>query len=114
RFLVPEPLPKRLLYVEPIRRRMRVRFGGNWIADSENVFHALRAGPLSDGLFPGERRVSKHSPEDRAYELPSRSWAHILVYRRGGRAERAPRSLATHRLAHVRKRVAGTGCVRVA
>ena len=25
RFLVPEPLPKRLLYVEPLRRRMRVR-----------------------------------------------------------------------------------------
>ena len=28
RFLVPEPLPKRLLYVERLRRRMRVRFGG--------------------------------------------------------------------------------------
>jgi hypothetical protein len=38
RFLVPEPLPKRLLYVEPLRRRMRVRFGNTWIADSE---HAL-------------------------------------------------------------------------
>jgi hypothetical protein len=37
RFLVPEPLPKRLLYVERLRRRMRVRFGGIWIADSENV-----------------------------------------------------------------------------
>ena len=37
RFLVPEPLPKRLLYVEPLRRRMRVRFGERWIADSENV-----------------------------------------------------------------------------
>ena len=37
RFLVPEPLPERLLYIEPLRRRMRVRFGGAWIADSENV-----------------------------------------------------------------------------
>src|SRR5262249_4952968 len=37
RFLVPEPLPKKLLYVEPLRRRMRVRFGGTWIADSEDV-----------------------------------------------------------------------------
>ena len=37
RFLVPEPRPKRLLYVERLRRRMRVRFGGIWIADSENV-----------------------------------------------------------------------------
>jgi uncharacterized protein (DUF427 family) len=37
RFLVPEPVPKRLLYVEPLRRRMRVQFGGTWIADSEDV-----------------------------------------------------------------------------
>ena len=37
RFLVPDPLPKRLLYAEPLRRRMRVRFGGRWIADSEDV-----------------------------------------------------------------------------
>jgi hypothetical protein len=37
RFLVPEPLAKRLLYVEPLRRRMRVRFGGTWIAESEDV-----------------------------------------------------------------------------
>ncbi len=36
RFLVPAPLPKRPLYVEPLRPRMRVRFGGTWIADSEN------------------------------------------------------------------------------
>jgi hypothetical protein len=34
RFLVPEPLPKRILYAEPLRRRTRVRFGGSWIADS--------------------------------------------------------------------------------
>jgi hypothetical protein len=27
RFLVPDPLPERLLYAEPLRRRMRVRFG---------------------------------------------------------------------------------------
>jgi hypothetical protein len=33
---VPEPLPKRLLYAEPLRRRMRVRFG-TWIADSETA-----------------------------------------------------------------------------
>lgn len=36
-FLVPEPLPERLLFAEPLRRRMRVRFGGEWIADSEDV-----------------------------------------------------------------------------
>ncbi len=36
-FLVPEPLPDRLLYAEPLRRRMRVRLGGVWIVDSEDV-----------------------------------------------------------------------------
>jgi uncharacterized protein (DUF427 family) len=37
RFLVPDPMPERLLYAEPLRRRMRVKFGGTWIADSEDV-----------------------------------------------------------------------------
>ena len=44
RFLVPEPLPMRLLYVEPLRRRMRVRFGGTWIADSEQVLLLFEPG----------------------------------------------------------------------
>jgi len=37
RFLVPGPLPGRLLYAEPLRRPMRVRFGGAWIADSPAI-----------------------------------------------------------------------------
>jgi uncharacterized protein (DUF427 family) len=37
RFLVPDPLPPRLLFAERLRRRMRVRFGGDWIADSDEV-----------------------------------------------------------------------------
>jgi Uncharacterized protein conserved in bacteria len=37
RFLVPDPMPERLLFAEPLRRRMRVRFGGEWIVDSEDV-----------------------------------------------------------------------------
>jgi hypothetical protein len=37
RFLVADPLPERLLFAEPLRRRMRVRFGGQWVVDSENV-----------------------------------------------------------------------------
>lgn len=52
RFLVPEPLPKKLLYVEPLRRRMRVRFGGNWIADSENVLLLFEPGHYPMAYFP--------------------------------------------------------------
>ncbi|HEX4223081.1 MAG TPA: DUF427 domain-containing protein [Pseudonocardiaceae bacterium] len=36
-FLVEQPLPERLLFAEPLRRRMRVRFGDEWIADSSDV-----------------------------------------------------------------------------
>jgi uncharacterized protein (DUF427 family) len=51
RFLVPEPLPKRLLYVEPLRRRMRVRFGGTWIADSEQVLLLFEPGRYPVAYF---------------------------------------------------------------
>jgi hypothetical protein len=37
RSLVPGPLPDRLLFAEPLRRRMRVRFGAAWIAHTEDV-----------------------------------------------------------------------------
>lgn len=36
-FLSPQPLPKRLLFAEPLRRRMRVRFGDSWVAESDDV-----------------------------------------------------------------------------
>ena len=52
RFLVPEPLPKRLLYVERLRRRMRITFGGKWIADSENVLLLFEPGRYPVAYFP--------------------------------------------------------------
>jgi uncharacterized protein (DUF427 family) len=52
RFLVPEPLPQRLLYAEPLRRRMRVRFGGAWIADSEHVVLLFEPGRYPVAYFP--------------------------------------------------------------
>src|SRR5215468_4538232 len=52
RFLVPDPLPKRLLYAERLRRRMRVRFGGTWIADSENVVVLFEPGRYPVAYFP--------------------------------------------------------------
>jgi uncharacterized protein (DUF427 family) len=52
RFLTPESLPKRLLYAEPLRRRMRVRFGGTWIADSEHVLLLFEPGRYPVAYFP--------------------------------------------------------------
>lgn len=51
-FLVPEPLPKRLFYVERLRRRMRVRFGGRWIAESEQVLLLFEPGRYPVAYFP--------------------------------------------------------------
>jgi len=58
RFLVPEPLPQRLLYAEPLRRRMRVRFGGAWVADSEQVLVLFEPGRYPVAYFP-ETDVSR-------------------------------------------------------
>jgi uncharacterized protein (DUF427 family) len=52
RFLVPDALPKKLLFAEPLRRRMRVRFGGHWIADSEDVLLLFEPGRYPVAYFP--------------------------------------------------------------
>src|SRR5262249_47698689 len=58
RFLVAEPLPKRLLYVEPLRRRMRVRFGLTWIADSEHAVLLFEPGRYPVAYFPESDIIS--------------------------------------------------------
>ncbi|MGW0626382.1 DUF427 domain-containing protein [Streptomyces sp. NPDC002758] len=53
-FLTPEPLPERLLFVERLRRRMRVRFNDTWIADSEHVILLHEPGRYPVAYFPRE------------------------------------------------------------
>jgi len=78
RFLVPESLPKRLLYAEPLRRRMRVRFGGIWIADSENVLLLFEPGRYPVAYFPtadvsaGTLQQTEHNT--RHQDLGPTSW----------------------------------------
>jgi len=78
RFLVPEPLPQRLLYVEPLRRRMRVRFGGTWIAESEHVLLLFEPGRYPVAYFPKtdiSRDVLEGSDHStRHADLGSTSW----------------------------------------
>ena len=52
RFLTPEPLPERLLFVEPLRRRLRVKLAGEWIADSEDVLLLHEPGRYPVAFFP--------------------------------------------------------------
>jgi uncharacterized protein (DUF427 family) len=52
RFLTPEPLPKRLLFAEPLRRRLRVKLANEWIADSEDVLLLHEPGRYPVAFFP--------------------------------------------------------------
>jgi uncharacterized protein (DUF427 family) len=78
RFLTPDPLPERLLFAERLRRRMRVKFGGEWIADSESVILLHEPGrypvayfPVADvepGVLEATDRFTRHR------ELGSTTW----------------------------------------
>ena len=69
-FLTPQPMPERLLYAEPLRRRMRVKFGGQYIVDSEDVvlLHEpgrypvayFPEGDIQPGVLTAEDRVTQH------------------------------------------------------
>ncbi len=78
RFLVPDPLPDRMLFAEPLRRRMRVRFGGGWIADSEDVVLLHEPGRYPVAYFPlgdvnaGVLEASAHTTRHR--DLGPTSW----------------------------------------
>jgi uncharacterized protein (DUF427 family) len=78
RFLVPDPLPERLLFAEPLRRRMRVRFGGAWVADSEDVVLLHEPGRYPVAYFPlgditdGVLRPSSHTT--RHADLGATTW----------------------------------------
>jgi uncharacterized protein (DUF427 family) len=77
RFLLPNPLPERLLYAEPLRRRMRVRFGGAWIADSEHVvlLHEPGRYPVAyfpqDSIAPGALEPGEYTTRHRDLGLTS-------------------------------------------
>lgn len=83
RFLIPESLPNRLLYAEPLRRRMRVRFGGAWIADSERVVllfepdrYPVAYFPKTD-ITPEVLQLSGHGTKHR--DLGPTSWYTVTV-----------------------------------
>jgi uncharacterized protein (DUF427 family) len=77
-FLTPEPLPERILFAEPLRRRMRVKYADQWIADSEDVVLLHEPGrypvaylPLDD-VTAGTLEQSTHSTTHR--DLGATSW----------------------------------------
>jgi uncharacterized protein (DUF427 family) len=85
-FLTEQPMPPRLLFAEPLRRRMRVRFADRWIADSEDVILLHQPGrypvayfPPTDiepGLLITEDRVTEHR------DLGATQWFSIKIAER--------------------------------
>jgi uncharacterized protein (DUF427 family) len=85
-FLTAEPLPARLLFAEPLRRRMRVRFADRWIADSEDVVLLHEPGRYPVAYFPlgdiesevlvAEDRVTSHQ------DLGDAKWFTVKVAER--------------------------------
>jgi uncharacterized protein (DUF427 family) len=83
RFLTAQPMPEHLLFAEPLRRRMRVRVGDDWIADSENVLALHEPGrypvayfPMDDiaaGVLVAEDRITGHG------ELGDMQWYTVVV-----------------------------------
>jgi uncharacterized protein (DUF427 family) len=69
-FLAPDPLPERLLFAEPLRRRMRVQLADEWIADSDDVVLLHEPGhypvayfptsAIADGVVESTDRVTQH------------------------------------------------------
>ncbi|WIX98827.1 DUF427 domain-containing protein [Amycolatopsis mongoliensis] len=90
-FLVEQPLPERMLFAEPLRRRMRVRFGGEWVADSEDVVLLHEPGRYPVAYFPlADVREDVLVAEDRTTahrELGPAEW--YTVQAAGSRALRA-------------------------
>jgi len=91
RFLVPDPLPERMLFAEPLRRRLRVKFGGEWIADSEDVLLLHEPAHYPVAYFPvvdvraGVLRATDRVTEHR--DLGATAW--FTVEAGGAHAERA-------------------------
>jgi uncharacterized protein (DUF427 family) len=78
RFLVPDPLPDRLLFAEPLRRRMRVLFGERWVVDSEDVTLLHEPGRYPVAYFrlgdvsPDVLELSDHTTQHR--DLGTTAW----------------------------------------
>lgn len=95
RFLVSDPLPRRLLYAEQLRRRMRVRFAGRWIADSDDVVLLFEPGRYPVAYFretdvaPDALERTEHTT--RHPDLGPTTW---YAVRAGD--ERAPRGAWQH------------------
>ena len=76
-----------MLYAEPLRRRLRVRLGGEWIADSEDVVSLHEPGRYPVAYFPiGHVDLAELRPNAYISEHPDLGMT--VVRRRAARGTR--------------------------
>lgn len=97
-FLTEQPLPERLLFAEPLRRRMKVRFADTWIVDSEDVVLLHEPGrypvayfsraDIEAGILVAEDRITQHrdlgetqwfSVKVAEREVSHAAWQHVAL-----------------------------------
>jgi len=100
RFLTDVPLPARLLYAEPARRRLRVRFSDDWIADSEDVVLLHEPGRYPVAYFAiSDVRPEALEPTERITvhrDLGPTAWYTVRGHREAQRAAWAHTHLPEH------------------
>jgi uncharacterized protein (DUF427 family) len=88
-FLTPLPVPEHMLFAEPLRRRMRVQFGEQWIADSEDVLLLHEPGRYPVAYFPlGDIQPGVLDPLDRVTQHGDLGDMRWFTVRLGERASR--------------------------
>ena len=83
RFLVPESLPHRLLYAEPLRRRMRVRFGAHGLPIAKTSSYCSNLAAIRSHTLRRTTYLRTFGTR-RAYESSSRPRPHFLVHHSRG------------------------------
>ena len=96
RFLTASPMPERLLFAEPLRRRMSVELGGRIIARSDDAVLLFEPGLYPVAYFPlgditdGVLLATDHRTKHR--DLGETKWFDV----RGGSGQVAPRGAWQH------------------
>ena len=95
KILVPHLLPERILYAEPLRRRMRVLYDEKWLVDSENVVLLHEPGHYPVAFYPLDEIVEGGiTATDRVTE--HKEFGETKWFTVNGQTAQAPRAAWTY------------------
>jgi uncharacterized protein (DUF427 family) len=95
KILVPQALPERILYAEPLRRRMRVVYDEKWLVDSNDVVLLHEPGHYPVAFFPlAEIAEGAITATDRV--TPHKEFGPTKWFTVNGQSAQAPRAAWTY------------------